>query len=165
MILALTIGGCFLFLEPERCSLCSDLPRHAPCILNLSTGEKLELEIFEPHPFIVGEIADEQPGGYFCLIRDAGVSGYKIAAECIQITIPSQNDMLNPRHFCRTCRNRLANYRKSGFILADLINPKEPIIYPIHPSSSVSVRCYYITILENAQSNEYLLSIVGKFHE
>lgn len=117
MMLALTIGGCFLFAEPARCSLCSDLPRHAPCILNLSTGEKLELEIYEPHPFAVGEIADEQPGGYFCLIQGAGVSGYKIAAECMQITIPSSKSILNVRHFCYTCRNRLAAYKKVDLFL------------------------------------------------
>ena len=48
---------------PERCSLCDNLPRHAPYIVNLSTGELVELEIYDPHPHKIAEIAEEQPCG------------------------------------------------------------------------------------------------------
>lgn len=80
--------------EPERCALCDDLARHAPCIINLNTGEKVELNVYEPHPFLVGEIADEQPGGYFSFVRGAGVEGYKLGAESVTITISMENDEL-----------------------------------------------------------------------
>lgn len=53
--------------EPDRCSMCADISMHALCIINLSTGEKLELDIYEPHQYPVGEIAEEQPGGIFQL--------------------------------------------------------------------------------------------------
>ena len=73
-MLLVVLMGCSVdsIPEPEKCSMCDDLPRHALCIINLSTGEKLELDIYEPHPFLVGEIAEEQSGGYFRLIRGAG---------------------------------------------------------------------------------------------
>lgn len=62
--------------EPAQCSICDELSRHDLCIINLSTGEKLELEIIKPHHFRVGDIAEEQPGGYFRLIRGATIEGH-----------------------------------------------------------------------------------------
>ena len=59
VIVCMVLSACGTAVpEPERCSLCDDLSRHAPCIINLSTGEKLELDVYEPHPFLVGEIAE-----------------------------------------------------------------------------------------------------------
>lgn len=147
--------------EPAHCSLCFDLPRHALCIINLSTGEKVELDMYDPHPTLVGEIADNQPGGSFSLIRSAGVSGYKIEADHIEITVPKNSGRLNLRHFCKLCRSRLSAHSKSGYVLVDLKNPDNPIIYPINSSTSISVRCYYASIQENIQDNKYLLTILG----
>lgn len=73
--------------EPERCSLYDNSSYHAPCILNLSTGELVELEIYDPHPYKVGEIAVEQPGGYFSFVRGAGLDGHMVAVEYLTATI------------------------------------------------------------------------------
>ena len=84
----LCIGGVFLFLagiglgwircrqtetafweniliapEPEECVVCDNLqgPRfHAPCLLELSTGELTELEIYESCHRYSGELAPDQ---------------------------------------------------------------------------------------------------------
>ena len=59
-LVLLTLAACSTekIPEPDRCAICADLPRHAPCIVNLSTGELLELDMYEPHPTLVAEIAD-----------------------------------------------------------------------------------------------------------
>lgn len=162
-ILLIVLMGCSTVSipEPERCSLCADLPRHALCIINLSTGEKLELDLYEPHPFLVGEIAEEQPGGYFRLIRGAGVEGYIVGAEYGVVFAPVSSEKSDQQYFCNSCRERLTSKAISGFALVDLKNPDEPVVYPIDISASFSVRCYSVSVQKNAEEDKYEITITG----
>lgn len=147
--------------EPERCSLCDDLSRHAPCIINLSTGEKMELDVYEPHPFLVGEIAEEQRGGYFSFVRGAGVEGYKLGAESAIITIPIKSDRMDQRYFCNSCREVLSNYAKQGYILVDLKDTENPVAYEINSDTAISFRCYDISVLEIKEDGMYEITVRG----
>lgn len=147
--------------EPERCSLCDDLARHAPCIINLSTGEKVELDMYEPHPFLVGEIAEEQRGGYFSFVRGAGVEGYKLGAESVTITIPAKADKMDQQFFCNACRELLAYHTNSGYVLVDLKDTDAPVIYGIDADVSYSFRCYDITIQELVEDKKYEITVTG----
>ena len=90
-----------------QCSLCDSFPRHAPCILKLSSGELVELEIYDPHPNKVAEIADEQPSGYFSFICSAGLDGHMVTAEYLTAT----SESMNKEYFCSSCRNLLDDYK------------------------------------------------------
>lgn len=147
--------------EPERCSLCGDLSLHAPCIINLSTGEKLELDVYEPHPFLVGEIAEEQRGGYFSFVRGAGVEGYKLGAESVTITIPVKSDRLDQQYFCNNCRELLADYRNQGYALVDLKDTENPVVYAINANTKAAFRCYEISVQEIKEDGKYEISIIG----
>lgn len=147
--------------EPEHCSMCDDLSRHGLCIINLSTGEKLELDIYEPHPFLVGEIAEKQPGGYFRLIRGAGVEGYIVGAEYGVVFAPVSSEKSDQQYFCNSCRERLTSKAISGFALVDLKNPDEPVVYPIDISASFSVRCYSVSVQKKAEEDKYEITITG----
>lgn len=149
--------------EPERCSLCDDLSRHAPCIINLSTGEKVELEIYEPHPFLVGEIAEEQRGGYFSFVRGAGVEGYKLGAESVTITVPTKADKLDQKHFCLNCRALLDEFKSSSYALVDLKDTENPLLFSVDNGSSFSMRCYDISITLLEDDNKYEILIVGTY--
>lgn len=147
--------------EPEPCSLCDNLPFHAPCVINLSTGEKLDLSVYELHPFTVGELAEEQRTGYFSFIQGAGISGHKIGGESVTVTIPTESKVLSWQCFCAACLDLLVDYANQGYILADLKNPKEPIIYSICEGSSFSFRCYDISIQEHKDAEEFVVTIIG----
>ena len=149
--------------EPEQCSMCTDISRHALCIINLSTGEKLELDIYEPHPSLVGEIAEDQTGGYFSPIRVASIEGYKVGAEYVIVSVPMKSEQMNQYLFCNSCRELLANETKSGYILVDLKNPEEPVVYSVNASTSFSVRCYSVSIQENIDNQEYQITITGYY--
>lgn len=169
-VLLLGIGAlisCYLFAfqEPKQCAICDDLPRHAPCVINLKTGEKLELDLYEPHPFIVGEIAEKQPGGYFCFIRGTGIEGYKIAAESAVISIPDKTARINKRFFCNSCRELLRTESYMGYVLADLIKPQTPRIYSINDYTSFDVRCYNVTVQKITEENKYKITIIGCYVE
>ena len=147
--------------EPERCSLCDDLSRHAPCIINLSTGEKLELDIYEPHPFLVGEIAEEQRGGYFSFVRGAGVEGYKLGAESVTITISVKSDRLDQQYFCNHCRELLVDYKNQGYALVDLKDTESPVVYAISADTKATFRCYEISVQEIKEDGKYEITIIG----
>lgn len=151
--------------EPERCSLCDDLPRHAPCIINLSTGEKLELDVYEPHPFLVGEIAEEQRGGYFAFVRGAGVEGYKLGAESVTITIPVKSDRLDQQHFCNQCRELFADCKNQGYTLVDLKDTESPVVYTINADTKIAFRCYEISVREIKEDGKSQISIIGTLND
>ena len=148
-------------LEPEQCSLCAGLPHHAPCIINLSTGEMLELAVYEPHPFIIGELAEEQQCETFSFIRGAGVEGYKLSAESIIIKVPTNADEMEDKHFCNSCRERLADCKNQGYALLDLMDSNNPVIYKIDTDARVSFRCYCISMREIKADGKYEITIIG----
>lgn len=161
VILALLSACANAIPEPEQCSLCTSLPRHAPCIINLSTGELLELAVYEPHPFIAGELAEEQQRETFSFVRGAGVDGYRLSGESITITIPMVADVMEEKHFCNTCRERLEDCASQGYALVDLKDISNPIIYAIGIDLEVSFRCYNIFVNEAKAGEKYEISIIG----
>lgn len=164
VLLTLAACGTENIPEPDRCAICDDLPRHAPCIVNLSTGELLELDMYEPHPTLVAEIADVQSGGYFSFVRGAGVEGYKLGAESVTITIPIKNERMEQRHFCIACRQLLSAYEKDGYVLVDLKNAEQPVVYSIDEGVNFSVRCYEVSVKLLDESNEYEITVLGTYN-
>lgn len=150
---------------PGVCSLCGTPPYHAPCIINLTTGENLELSVYELHPFTAGELAEEQRTGYFCFIQGAGISGHKLGGKSVTVTIPTESKGLSRQYFCTACLDLLADYTNQGYVLADLKNPKKPIIYSICEDSSFSFRCYDISIQEHQDAEEFVVTIIGTLEQ
>jgi len=151
--------------EPEQCSLCAGLPHHAPCIINLSTGELLELAVYEPHPFIVGELAGVQQSETFSFVRGAGVKGYKLSAESIIIKVPMNADEMEEKHFCNSCRERLADCKDQGYALLDLKDAKNPVVYKIDADAQVSFRCYSISVCEIKEDGKLEITVTGTLEE
>lgn len=151
--------------EPERCSLCDNISCHAPCVVNISTGDLIELKIYDPHPYKVGEIADEQPGGYFSFVRGAGIDGHMVAAEYLTATIPIRSESMNKEYFCNSCRSLLEDYKRCGYVLVDLKDAKNPILYSIEEGTSFLLRCYEIEIVKNEEDYKYELMIRGTFKQ
>lgn len=151
--------------EPERCSLCDSFPRHAPCILKLSTGELVELEIYDPHQYKVAEIAEEQPGGYFSFVRGAGLDGHMVAAEYLTATIPVKTERMNEEYFCNDCRELLDDYKRCGYVLVDVRDPEAPVPYPVKEGTSFSLRHYEVEIGKNQEDDKWELIIRGTFNK
>lgn len=161
--LLVTLSACWTNQnrEPDKCSLCDNPPCHAPCIVNLSTGEKLELSVYELHPFTAGELAEEQRTGYFCFIQGAGISGHKLGGKSVTVTIPTESKGLSRQYFCTTCLDLLADYANHGYVLADLKNPKNLIIYSLYENTSFSFRCYDISVQKGGNDKVFVVTIIG----
>lgn len=63
-------------------------------------------------------------------------------------------------HYCDSCRKRLDDYQ-SGFVLLDVYNMNNPIIYRIEDGASYEMRCYKIEISANQEKESFLLRVDG----
>ena len=70
----------FLYREPDRCPLCEFIKSHAPCIVNIKTGEVEELALYTPHYTLVGELAEVQNDSTFSFVSAAGANGTRISS-------------------------------------------------------------------------------------
>ena len=139
--------------EPEICALCRNgegAKIHAPCIINLSTGEIAELSVYEPHPSEIGEVTSELKKGYFSIYSDAGANIVrKQENELCEATLPKDREMIDPGHFCYECRRILSDIDREGYIIADLYNPKDAKAYKVWNGAKYEIRDYLVTVNKN----------------
>lgn len=145
LVIALSV-----FQRPARfedCSLCSSLKCHAPCIVNLATGEVGELVIYEPHPTLVGELAEEQPGGFFTFRPCAGMTAVQDAdARTCSVQLPENRKKLNSKYFCDSCRQLLYETQAEGYALVDLYDLNKIGAYPVEAGAVYAMRNYLVFV-------------------
>lgn len=166
-IFAMGFGVCFILVrdevlylermttaaEPEVCAFCRNgegAKIHAPCIINLSTGEIAELSVYEPHPSEIGEVTSELKKGYFSIYSDAGANIVrKQENELCEATLPKDREMIDPGHFCYECRRILSDIDREGYIIADLYNPTDAKAYKVWDGAKYEIRDYLVTVNKN----------------
>lgn len=120
--------------EPDICALCGKggdpIWYHAPCLVNLSTGEVGELTIYDPHRSLVGEIAKTQQTGTFSLLHCAGLTAARDTCNyTCSVTLPQEQDQMAPAFFCLDCRALLAEVAQKGYVLLDLYDLQDITAY------------------------------------
>ncbi len=159
--LLLLFTGCSTYVpNPEECALCDTFPRHAPCLVDINSGELRELEIYQPHHTKIAELSDEQHGGYMSLVQVGDIRGILLGADRVELKAPAKAKGIQDALFCKACRKLLRDNKCQGYILADLRDPATPSVWQIDDGISFSVRCYEINI--TAPNNGEGLLIVMK---
>jgi len=144
--------------EPERCAICDSIPYHAPALVNLATGEVGELAVYEPHPFKVAELNPYQQGGTFSFIYVAGLNGYSDTANWeTHITIPTNENEYEEKHFCKACRERISGHTEKGFLLLDLRTPESFDILSLDSDEIQMVRYYEVQKKEGMDEIEIIV--------
>lgn len=161
VILLLFIGCSSNIPEPEECTLCDAFPRHAPCLVDLNTGELRELEIYQPHHTKVAELSDEQYSGYMSLVQFGDISGILLGADKVELKAPTKSTGMQDSLFCNDCRKLLKENNCQGYILADLRNPDAPSVWQIKDGISFSVRCYEINITASDDREKLIIVMKG----
>lgn len=160
--LLLLLNGCNSDTPgPVECALCDAFPRHAPCLVDLNSGELRELEIYQPHHTKVAELSDEQYGGYMSLISFGNISGILIGADRVELDAPTKMTGMLDGLFCNECRKLLRDNKCQGYILADLRNPETPAVWKIEDGTSFSVRCYDVEISKSDESDKLKIVMTG----
>ena len=161
-VLVLLLTGCNSDIpEPAECTLCDAFPRHAPCIVNLNTGELYEPVIYQPHHTKVAELSDEQYGGYMSLVHFGDISGILLGADRVELSSPEKLTGVQNGLFCNSCRKLLKANHCRGYIFADLRTPETPTVWRIADGVSFSVRCYDVQISRNTETDELDILLEG----
>ena len=162
VVLLLLLTGCNSNIsEPAECALCDAFPRHAPCLVDLNSGELRELEIYQPHHTKVAELSDEQHGGYMSLISLGEISGILLGADRAELGAPAKATGMLDSLFCKDCRELLKDNKCQGYILADLRNPETPSVWRIKDGTSFSVRCYDVEISKSDEAGKLKIIMTG----
>ena len=163
-LIALLLCAAWQRLMPpssEECSICRFIKSHAPCLLNLSTGELGELALYEPHRTKVGELAEVQQGGTFSFFYAAGAKGTRTTNPWVlTIRVPMEGERIRKSHFCQKCRELLEGY-DYGYVLLDLYDKTKPTVYPILANTTYTLRCYTITAEPKYVKEEYEIMVTG----
>ena len=136
--------------EPTSCALCGtdrDVKHHAPCIVNLSSGEIAELSVYQPHPTIPGEVTDEIKTGYFSFSFSAGANIKQTPElEKCEATLPKKSEVMQPEHYCYECRRLLSTIDKKGYVIVDLYDDENISAFKAHDGSKYTIRDYIVTV-------------------
>lgn len=159
LVIVLIVGAVWCFSQEQKdCCLCSSFRYHAPCLVDLETGEIIELDLYYPHPAKVAELAEEQPQmDTFSFVKLGDALGTKLTgSKTIEIDIPISEKIANPA-LCRECRKQIDGVFVGRYILADLYSKEEKTLIPIDVNLSMVLRCYEITAQEKGHD---ILNIV-----
>ena len=138
----------FLFRNRKECCLCNSPNYSAPCLVDLETGDILELSLDGPSATYDGNgQADVET---FSFIRFGNVAGTKqTAPNVITLKIPAEDKSRAPA-LCRNCRQLLPQGHNGRYVLADVSNR---ILYPLTTESDLAICCLSVSICGN---NEYI---------
>ena len=162
LVVVIAATAILLFTKKEKeCCLCSSFRYHAPCLIDLETGELIELDLYFPHHTLVAELADPQPEmGTFSFVSIGNASGTKLTdSKKIEIHIP--NDKTYNPALCSDCKKQLPLGHTSRYIFADLYKKEEKILMPIKAGTTFSLRCYDVTTEENTEKGGISVVIQG----
>lgn len=133
--------------EPRICALCSNKTNaniHAPCIVNLATGEVAELAIYDPHPT---ETYAVEKKGYTSFFAAAGaVIQQNCDSEYCVASLPKTEEPMAPAHFCYECRRILTEPDRNGYVIADMYNPEAVEVYTVWDGAKYEIRDYLVTV-------------------
>lgn len=146
LVITLIVSAVLLFnREQKSCCLCNSFRYHAPCLVDLQTGDLIELDLYFPHPTKVAELADPQPRmGTFSFVNLGCVTGTKLTdSKTIELDIPISEKTANPA-LCKSCRKQLNGLLLGRYVLADLYDSEDKKLIPIQDHLSAVIRCYRI---------------------
>ena len=104
---------------PQVCALCDQEPQDVPCLLNISTGD-------------IGKLVGTAVPGKFQYIGVLGaMGGWDSDTQTGKVTIPDEKALFTVPLFCRFCRWTIMKNPAQLYYLADLSEPKTPLLYPI----------------------------------
>lgn len=133
--------------DPERCALCGEGMRyHAPCLIDLSTGQMGEMKVYTNHPTKQNGLApmELQETGTFNFQPCAGLMGVRDTCNhTFEITLPKGKRLINMTLFCEDCRLLLYKAWLDGYAVVDLYDLDDVRVYPIQ---NHTIRDYRVAV-------------------
>ena len=139
--------------------MCNSFLYHAPCLIDLETGNLIELDLYFPHETKAAELVDPQPQiDTFLFVHLGDVTGTKLTgSKVIEIDIPIA-ELQSDLALCELCRGQIHGSVINRYMLADLYDRDNKNLIPIQAGLAIDLRCYRIT----TQKEEDILKIFVK---
>lgn len=155
------------FKKPDECALCGSGTRerhHAPVILNLATGQKNEMRVYDSDlPRSDLEIAQIQTTGTFSFASCAGLTGRRdTCSHTCTVDVPFDTARMKRSHFCKSCRELLEPHKDQGYVLVDMYDENELYVYGISEVTEYEIRDYKVTVSEQVDQAEFEVEILGQ---
>ena len=132
-------------------------------MIDLEKGDLIELDLYFPHETKVGELAEVQTdmSSTFSFVHLGNITGTKLTdSKVIEFGVPIADKTNNPA-LCKDCRELLQAGYNGRYVLADLYDMEIKKLIPIVANTSIDLRCYEITMVENSEKNEINVTIQG----
>lgn len=161
VVVIATTAILLLTQEEKECCLCSSFRYHAPCLIDLETGDLIELDLYFPDDELVAELENPQPEiDTFSFVKLGNVSGTKLTGnKTIELHIP--NDKTPFPSLCKECKEQLPFGYTNRYVFADLYGMEEKFLIPIAESTTISFRCYDLSMEEDIEKGGISVVIQG----
>lgn len=148
-------------IPDEHCYLCEGLRHHAPCLVNLSTGEILELAVYDSDPIQQGELSQTQTTGFYAFTMIDGVVAIRNAGIACSASLSSSSNDFEEYFFCDTCTTKILAVSDYGYVLADLYNLTNIQLFSLTANSNFTLRNYDISVFADTDKNEVEIEVRG----
>lgn len=161
VLTTITFMGCTT-KEQKECCLCISFRYHAPCLIDLETGDLIELDLYMPHPTLVAELLEpQQKMETFSFVKLGNVVGTKLTdSKIIEFEVPISDKTTNPA-LCKDCKSALQEEYKGRYVLADLYNVENKLLFSIIDGMELTMRCYNISANRSEDKTAILVTIQG----
>lgn len=157
--------GIYKALKPVYCHVCGNgegRRHHAPCVLALSTGQMIELEVYDPHPSLAGELAEEQQRGTLSFVHRGELTAIRDSgAQTCTLYLPEDAGPMGDRLFCSDCEAILTEIAVEGYVLLDLYDLDSISAYPISDGAEYAIRCYTVSVDSESPTGHTVLQTTG----
>lgn len=147
----------------EKCVVCSYVALNAPCIVNTSTGDIWDAQVFPPHPNISNAIYEKEEGkdyGYCWLQNGLDYKGSGIALPDtgeawlgIDVEgLSTYNSFWSSIFLCQDCLDKLSKLEMTNnFAVVDVYGLADGRVefYALKPDSDFWLRHYHVFVDNN----------------
>lgn len=126
------------------CPLCREKNCHAPCLVNLKTGEYAELVVYDDRFLDLYGRKDE---GVYYYLKKAGADIYLFTMdESTTAYVSKRRSEVHPIAFCWSCRKKLCKFQEDGYVLASCYDGEPLTFYPVEEGAKYKIRCYTVAV-------------------
>ena len=140
---AVCVVAILLFGSQKECCLCNSLSHSALCLIDLETGDVLELSLDGPttsHSTSAPSYAET-----FSFIRFGNITGIKqTAPNVIELKVPAE-DIAKAPALCSKCRKLLPQGYEGRYVIGDL---NDKVLIPIIAGTEHAICCHTVAIVQ-----------------
>jgi len=154
------LGFC---IAVQPCALCDSKPYHGLCLVDRQAGQVYEFTIYDNDPFAPGELSEQQTNGTFSFLEMGELIGYRnTAGNTAGVSVPDTPWLGWNGGFCLSCEKLMRNNAAGRYLIADLSDPKELIVFPIADGAVYESRCYGITVMKDTKNGKLDIMVTGQ---